>query len=189
MCALPSYKLQPGEAITVTSEALVLRVLKYAFLIAEFVTQLQLQQLRHENTPLSPAAWSAPLCYIYPGRLKAFCQPSPLRKYTREGGGLCKRGKAPTKSQYEVRKSGFLFSVCPVSAQIPPQGEKNRFFRSTRITELSFGSNVKHCCRVSEKIGADFRCVKAQSAPRALLSADRATQQQRFNPPPFVKRV
>lgn len=56
MCPLPSYKLQPREAITVTSEALVLRVLKYAFLIAEFVTQLQLQQLRHENTPLSPAA-------------------------------------------------------------------------------------------------------------------------------------
>lgn len=87
MCPLPSYKLQPREAITVTSEALVLRVLKYAFLIAEFVTQLQLQQLRHENTPLSPAAWSAPLCYIYPGRLKAFCQPSPLRKYTLGGGG------------------------------------------------------------------------------------------------------
>lgn len=126
MCPLPSYKLQPREAITVTSEALVLRVLKYAFLIAEFVTQLQL--LRHENTPLSPAAWSAPLCYIYPGRLKAFCQPSPLRKYTLGGGGggLCKRGKAPTKSQYEVRKSGFLFSVCPVSAQIPPEGEKKK---------------------------------------------------------------
>lgn len=85
MCPLPSYKLQPREAITVTSEALVLRVLKYAFLIAEFVTQLQ--QLRHENTPLSPAAWSAPLCYIYPGRLRAFCQPSPLRKYTLGGGG------------------------------------------------------------------------------------------------------
>lgn len=183
MCPLPSYKLQPREAITVTSEALVLRVLKYAFLIAEFVTQLQL--LPHENTPLSPAAWSAPLCYIYPGRLKAFCQPSPLRKHTL--GGLCKRGKAPTKSQYEVRKSGFLFSVRPVSAQIPPEGEKKRFCCSTRITELSFGSNVKHCCRVSEKIGADFQCVKAQSAPRALLSADRATQQQRFNPPPVCQ--
>lgn len=103
------------------------------------------------------------------------------------GGGLCKRGKAPTKSQYEVRKSGFLFSVRPVSAQIPPEGEKKRFCCSTRITELSFGSNVKHCCRVSEKIGADFRCVKAQSAPRALLSADRATQQQRFNPPPVCQ--
>lgn len=136
MCPLPSYKLQPREAITVTSEALVLRVLKYAFLIAEFVTQLQLQQLRHENTPLSPAAWSAPLCYIYPGRLKAFCQPSPLRKYTLGGGGwgggLCKRGKAPTKSQYEVRKSGFLFSVCPVSAQIPPEGEKKTDFVAQR---------------------------------------------------------
>lgn len=107
MCPLPSYKLQPREAITVTSEALVLRVLKYAFLIAEFVTQLQL--LRHENTPLSPAAWSALLCYIYPGRLKAFCQPSPLRKYTRGGGGSANEEKPQRRASMKCVKADSSF--------------------------------------------------------------------------------
>lgn len=125
MCPLPSYKLQPREAITVTSEALVLRVLKYAFVIAEFVTQLQLQQLRHENTPLSPAAWSAPPCYIYPGRLKAFCQPSPLRKYTL-GGGSANEEKPQRRASLKCVKADSSLQYVQVSAQIPPEEKKKK---------------------------------------------------------------
>lgn len=111
MCPLPSYKLQPREAITVTSEALVLRVLKYAFLIAEFVTQLQLQQLRHENTPLSPAAWSAPLCYIYPGRLKAFVNPLLFANtlWGEGGGGSANEEKPQRRASMKCVKADSSF--------------------------------------------------------------------------------
>lgn len=99
---LPSYKLRRMEAIAPTSALVVLvRVLKCVLLIAEFITQLQLRSFATETAHSHPLrALPAPLCYMNPLRLKAFCQPPALRGHTLEFG---KRGESEDLEVREIR--------------------------------------------------------------------------------------
>ena len=69
-----------AETIALTSVLVAVeQVLKYVFLIAEFVTQLQRQGFA-TKTPRSPArSASAPLCYIYLLRLTSLLSAPVLR--------------------------------------------------------------------------------------------------------------
>lgn len=91
MCRLPSYKLQPSEAITVTSVAVLLWVVKYVFLIAGFVTQLPTASPRKHAALARCVIRTTPLLHLsspFKSLLSNLCSSQI------HSGELCKGGKS-----------------------------------------------------------------------------------------------
>lgn len=70
------------------------RVLKYVFLIAEFITQLPTATAPPRKHPTrTRCVVSAPLCYIYPLRLKSLLS-TPCSPQTHSGVRQMRRGES-----------------------------------------------------------------------------------------------
>lgn len=171
ICCLPSYnqRLRAGTIAPTSVLLVVEQVLKYVFLIAEFVAQTPTPQLCHENTPLSPRLCvCTPLLHLTPP-FKSLCRPPALRKHTQE---FCKRGASldgePTR---ECVKADPKFAI---SKQIQNSKILQKYFQSQRMRQKPpLVVYIKRRRRVDVKIRAGFQCVKAR---RAGDAADRPTE-------------
>lgn len=133
ICCLPSYnqRLRAGTIAPTSVLLVVEQVLKYVFLIAEFVAQTPTPQLCHENTALSPRLCvCTPLLHLTPP-FKSLCRPPALRKHTQE---FCKRGAIldgePTQECVKADPKFAISNRSRTGARLPL-----KYFQSQRIRQ------------------------------------------------------